>query len=85
MSGVRSRWRQGQARCWGRGRDADFKAFDLERTDCALDSYLFAGNVTTGYIELRYEAYDAPKFSPLRFSQLFGQGFANEPFAVRSG
>ena len=71
------------ARCWGRGRDADFKAFDLERTDCALDSYLFAGDVTTGYIELRYEAYDAPKFSPLRFSQLFGQGFANEPFAVR--
>ncbi|MBC7704063.1 MAG: trypsin-like peptidase domain-containing protein, partial [Rhodoferax sp.] len=44
------------ARCWGSGRDADFKAFDLERTDCQMDSYLFAGETTTGLIQMRYEA-----------------------------
>lgn len=71
------------ARCWGRGRDADFKAFDLERTDCQLDSHLFAGDVTTGYIHLRYEAYDAPKFSALRFSRLHAQSFRNESFGYQ--
>ena len=71
------------ARCWGSGRDADFKAFDLERTDCQLDSYLFAGDTTTGLIQLRYEAYDAPKLGALRFSQLYGQSFANERFATQ--
>ena len=71
------------ARCWGQGRDADFKAFDLERTDCQVDSQLFAGDTTTGFIHLRYEAYDAPKFGALRFSNLYGQSFANEGFGVQ--
>ena len=71
------------ARCWGSGRDADFKAFDLERTDCQMDSYLFAGDVTTGLIQMRYEAYDGPKLGALRFSQIFGQSFGNERFAVQ--
>ncbi len=71
------------ARCWGSGRNADNKAFDLERTDCAVDSYLYTGDATTGYIELRYEAYDGPKMGALRFSQLMGRGFANEPFQVQ--
>jgi len=70
-------------RCWARGRSPDFKVFDLERTDCAVDSFVYAGDSNTGYIQLRYEAYNAPRFSPLRFSQLFGQGFANESFQVR--
>lgn len=71
------------ARCWGHGRDADFKAFDLERTDCQLDSHVFAGDTTTGYIQLRYEAYDAPRFSALRFSNLYAQSFANESFGTQ--
>ena len=71
------------ARCWGSGRDVDFKAFDMEHTDCQLDSHVFAGEATTGYIHLRYEAYDAPKFSALRFSHLHGQSFRNEPFALQ--
>ncbi len=71
------------ARCWGSGRDADFKAFDLERTDCQMDSHVFAGEATTGYIQMRYEAYDAPKISALRFSQLYGQSFGNERFATQ--
>jgi serine protease Do len=71
------------ARCWGGKRHADFKAFDLERTDCQLDSQLFAGDVTTGYIELRHEAYNAPKLGPLRFANLHSNGFANEDFKVQ--
>ncbi len=71
------------ARCWGQGRDSDFKAFDLERTDCQVDSQLFAGETTTGFIHLRYEAYDAPKFGALRFANMYGQSFANEGFGVQ--
>lgn len=71
------------ARCWGSGRDADFKAFDLERTNCQMDSYLFAGDITTGLIQMRYEAYDGPKLGAMRFSQLYGQSFGNERFAVQ--
>jgi serine protease Do len=69
------------ARCWGRGRETDFKAFDLERTDCQIDSHVFAGDFNTGYIRLRYEAYNAPKLGPLRFSAMYSQSFANEYFS----
>ncbi len=72
------------ARCWGGKRSADFKAFDLERTDCQLDSQLFAGEATTGYIQLRHEGYNAPRLGPLRFANLHSNGFANEDFRVQS-
>jgi S1-C subfamily serine protease len=72
----------GLARCWGSGRDADQKAFDLERTDCQLDSYVFAGEATTGFIHLHYEAYDAPKFGALRFANLQSRSFHNEQFGA---
>lgn len=71
------------ARCWGRGREPGFKAFDLERTDCQIDSHLFAGDFSTGFIRVRYEAYDAPKLGPLRFASLLSRSFANEYFATR--
>ena len=72
------------ARCWGRGRDPDFKAFDLERTDCQIDSHIFAGDFSTGYIRLRHESYNAPKLGPWRFASTYSKGFANESFAIRS-
>ena len=71
------------ARCWGRGRDPDFKAFNLERTDCQIDSHVFAGDFNTGFIRLRYEAYDAPRLGALRFAAMYSQSFANEHFATR--
>lgn len=71
------------ARCWGLAHDPDFKAFDLERTNCQLDSQLFAGDITTGYIQLRYEAYDAPKMDALRFASVYTNSWRNEQFAVR--
>ncbi|MES2947778.1 MAG: serine protease [Pseudomonadota bacterium] len=70
-------------RCWGSGRDVDLKAFDLERTNCQLDSHVFAGEATTGFVHLRYEAYDAPKFSALRFAGLQTKSFRNENFGAQ--
>jgi len=72
------------ARCWGRTRDPSFKAFDLERTDCRLDSQVFAGELVTGYIRMRHEVYDAPKFSALRFAKMYSESMANEGFSLRS-
>jgi serine protease Do len=72
------------ARCWGRSRDPNFKSFDLERTDCQMDSQLFAGELTTGFVRLRHEVYDAPKFSALRFARMHSQSMANEPFTLRA-
>ena len=71
------------ARCWGSGRDVDMKAFDIERTNCQLDSYVFAGEASTGFIQMRYEAYDAPKFSALRFASLYARSFGNEQFGAQ--
>jgi S1-C subfamily serine protease len=71
-------------RCWGRARDPDFKAFDLERTNCQLDSQVFTGDSNTGYIRIRSEAYNAPKFSALRFAAMYSASMRNE-FLVSSG
>lgn len=71
------------ARCWGRGRDPDFRAFDLERTDCRIDSHVFAGEFNTGFIQMRYEAYEAPRLSQLRFATMYSASFKNERFATR--
>jgi hypothetical protein len=71
------------ARCWGAGRTPDARAFSVERTDCQVDSHVFAGDFNTGFLRLRYEAYDAPDFTPLRFSMLYTASFRNEAFAVR--
>ena len=66
------------ARCWGRARDPDFKPFDLERTNCQLDSQVFTGDSNTGYIRIRSEAYNAPKFSALRFASFYSNSMRNE-------
>jgi len=71
------------ARCWGGARDASFKAFDLERTTCRLDSQVFAGDTTTGFIQVRYEAYDAPKFNALRFARMYSKSLRNEQIAAQ--
>ena len=45
---------------------------------------LFAGEITTGFIRLRYEAYDAPKFSALRFARTYSNSMGNEQFGLRA-
>ncbi|MFZ4285872.1 S1 family peptidase [Variovorax sp. HJSM1_2] len=74
----------GLARCWGRARDADMKSYALESTNCQLDSQLFAGKLTTGFIRMRHVAYDAPKLGAMRFASLYGKHFQSEQFVSRS-
>ncbi|MBN9410368.1 MAG: trypsin-like peptidase domain-containing protein [Burkholderiales bacterium] len=71
------------ARCWGAGRTPDARSFSVERTDCQVDSHVFAGDFNTGFLRLRYEAYDAPNLGQLRFAMLHSASFRNEAFAVR--
>jgi serine protease Do len=72
------------ARCWGNGRDRNSKSqLDFERSDCSLDSAVFAGDFNTGSIEMRYEAYDGTRLHPLQFAYNYSQSFKNEYFAQR--
>ena len=73
------------ARCWGRARDPDFTAFDLDRSNCQLDSQVFTGDISTGYIRIRSEAYDAPKFSALRFASMYSKSMNNEHLVGKGG
>jgi serine protease Do len=72
------------ARCWGNGRDRNSKSqMDFERSDCSLDSGVFAGDFSTGTIQMRYEAYDGSRLEPLQFAYNYGQSFKNEYFPQR--
>jgi serine protease Do len=72
------------ARCWGNGRDRNSKSkLDFERSDCHIDSQVFAGDFNTGDITMRYEAYDGTRLHPLQFARVYSQSFANEHFLVR--
>jgi S1-C subfamily serine protease len=66
------------ARCWGRARDPDFKAFDLERTNCRMDSQVFTGDANTGFIRIQSETYDAPRYSAWRFASMYSASMRNE-------
>ena len=70
------------ARCWGSGRSPGVAGLSLERTNCRLDSAVVGGEFSTGSIALRYEAYEAPKFGPLRFARFYSRAFANERFGT---
>jgi serine protease Do len=72
------------ARCWGEGRARNSKSqFDFERSDCRIDAELYAGDVTTGDLHLRYEAYDGSRLHPQQFAHIYSQSFANEYFRQR--
>ena len=71
------------ARCWGQTRDADLKSYEMDITNCRLDSQLFAGKLSTGFIRMRHAAYDAPKLGPMRFATLYGKHFQGERFNAR--
>jgi serine protease Do len=72
------------ARCWGNGRDRNSKSkLDFERSDCYIDSQVFAGDFNTGDITMRYEAYDGSRLHPLQFAHVYSKSFANEQFLVR--
>lgn len=73
------------ARCWGAGRDRNFPALNLERTNCRVDSDVVAGDFNTGLVRLRYEAYDAPTLGAARFSRFYSSSFENEGLRKNGG
>ena len=67
-------------RCWGSSEVSRTGGLDLERSDCVMDTRIFAGDFGTGAISLRHESYDGGKLGTLRFAARHAQSFRNESF-----
>lgn len=67
-------------RCWGGSEVSRTGGMDLERSDCVMDTHIFAGEFSTGAIAVRHESYDGSKIGPLRFAARHSQSFRNESF-----
>jgi serine protease Do len=66
-------------RCWGRGSAQAARGLQFERSDCEMDSRIFInGNLLTGYLTARHEAYDGSKIGALRFAERYSASFRNE-------
>ncbi len=70
----------GFMRCWGGSEVSRTGGLDLERSDCVMDTHIFAGEFNTGAIGVRHESYDGSKLGALRFAAQHGQSFRNESF-----
>ena len=68
-------------RCWGSSEVSRTGGMDLERSDCVMDTRIFAGDFSTGAISLRHESYDGGRLGVLRFAARHAQSFRNESFA----
>ena len=67
-------------RCWGSSEVSRTGGLDLERSDCVMDTRIYAGDFSTGAIAVRHESYDGSKLGPLRFASRHAQSFRNESF-----
>jgi serine protease Do len=66
-------------RCWGQGSPQAVRGLQYERSDCEMDSRIFVnGNLLTGFVTARHEAYDGSKLGPLRFAERYSASFRNE-------
>ena len=66
-------------RCWGRGSNQAERGLQFERSDCEMDSRIFVnGNMLTGFLTVRHEAYDGSKLGTLRFAERYSGSFRNE-------
>lgn len=72
-------------RCWGGSEVSRTGGLDLERSDCVMDTHIFAGEFNTGAISVRHESYDGSKLGPLRFAARHAQSFRNESFTRLRG
>ncbi|MFT3954389.1 MAG: serine protease [Piscinibacter sp.] len=72
-------------RCWGGSEVSRTGGLDLERSDCVMDTHIFAGEFNTGAITVRHESYDGSKLGPLRFAARHAQSFRNESFTRLRG
>jgi len=67
-------------RCWGGSEVSRTGGMDLERSDCVMDTQIFAGDFSTGAISVRHESYDGRKIGALRFAARHALSFRNESF-----
>ena len=67
-------------RCWGSSEPSRSGGLDIERSDCVMDTHIFAGEYNTGTLAVRHESYDGAKLGPLRFAARHSQSFRNESF-----
>jgi serine protease Do len=67
-------------RCWGSSEVSRTGGLDFERSDCVMDTRIFAGEFATGWIGVRHESYDGRKLGPLRFAARHAMSFRNEGF-----
>ncbi len=67
-------------RCWGSSEVSRTGGLDFERSDCVMDTRIYAGDFSTGAIAVRHESYDGSKLGTLRFASRHAQSFRNESF-----
>lgn len=67
-------------RCWGSSEVSRTGGLDFERSDCVMDTRIYAGDFGTGSISVRHESYDGRKLGTLRFAARHAQSFRNESF-----
>lgn len=67
-------------RCWGGSEVSRTGGMDLERSDCVMDTHIFAGEFNIGAISVRHESYDGSKIGAMRFAARHAQSFRNESF-----
>jgi hypothetical protein len=67
-------------RCWGASEVSRTGGLDFERSDCVMDTRIWAGDFTTGAISVRHESYDGHKLGALRFAAQHARSFRNESF-----
>lgn len=68
-------------RCWGSASPARDRHLRFERSDCVMDSAVFASDtLLTGTLSVRHETYDGSKLGALRFARVYSDSFRNENF-----
>jgi len=68
-------------RCWGSSSREETKGLEFERSNCQMESAIFvSGQLQTGRLTVRHEAYDGAKLGPLRFARAYSDSFRNEGF-----
>lgn len=67
-------------RCWGSSDLSRTGGMDMERSDCVMDTRIFAGDFSTGAVSVRHESYDGSRLGALRFASRHAQSFRNESF-----
>jgi hypothetical protein len=67
-------------RCWGSSQTSRTGGMSVERSDCVMDTRIFAGDFSISFIAVRHESYDGSKIGPLRYAERNAKSFENENF-----